>query len=166
VRHPGRDGVELSRSELNALGLGLEQHLTLDHEEGLVRVGMTAPVERLGHDAHPDDVVVDLGEREVRVVAACHRGSASEVDEGLLAVAAIRTGCHLDHPIMAPTGAPGAPAASSACGRGLAASAGVRSRAQTSSWLASDRGARGVAAGSWARMLEIVSRDRHRAARR
>ena len=45
------------------------------------------PTERLGHHAHPHNVIVDLGKREVRIATTSLRGSSRKVDEHLLTVA-------------------------------------------------------------------------------
>lgn len=75
--------VQLTWSELDTVVSGLQQDLALDNEERLVRIGVSVPVEGLGHDAHPHDVIVDAGEHEVRVGAVRARRRSREVDENL-----------------------------------------------------------------------------------
>jgi hypothetical protein len=66
VREAGGHGVQLARSELNTVVGGFEQDLALDNKELLIRIGMSVPVEGLGHDADPHDVIVYAGKHEVR----------------------------------------------------------------------------------------------------
>jgi pyrimidine operon attenuation protein/uracil phosphoribosyltransferase len=48
------------------------------------------PVKRLGHDAHPQDVIVNRGHREVRIGAPYIGRRLRKINENLAALACLR----------------------------------------------------------------------------
>ena len=96
VRESGGHRVHLARSELNTVVGGFEQDLALDNKERLIRIGMSVPVEGLGHDADPHDAIVYAGKHEVLVGAGRARRHSGEVDENLPPLALTRSpgSCH------------------------------------------------------------------------
>ena len=63
----GRHGDELARPN-DYLSIGkFDDEIPVHAVEGLVRVRMAMPAKLLGHDAHPDLVIIHLGERNVSV---------------------------------------------------------------------------------------------------
>ena len=61
------DGDHLASGEGEGFAGDVDEEFAFEDEEGFVGVRVTVPVEALGHDAHADDVVVDLGYGEVGV---------------------------------------------------------------------------------------------------
>lgn len=84
VTQPGGNGIELPRAELDPLVGRLQQDPSLDHEKRFVRIGVTMPVERLGHHAHPDDVVSEIAQHKVGVRAGRLSCGVAKIDQRLM----------------------------------------------------------------------------------